>query len=111
MRRFSWQTMLIFIISLLLAVILLGLVTAHISKLKQQRRQLSDSSVVDRVNVEPRHQPAWRLVLFSTVCFSRAFAEFSSCNHIPVPLLRVSSDAGDAARKLLSPASTIVAQM
>ena len=34
--------MLIFIISLLLAVILLGLGTAYVSKLKQQRRQLSD---------------------------------------------------------------------
>ena len=90
--------MLIFIISLLVAVILLGLATAHISKLKQQRRQLSDSSAVDRVNVEPRHQPARRLMLFSTACFSRAFTEFSSCNDIPVPLLRVSSDAGDAAR-------------
>jgi hypothetical protein len=55
MRRFGWQTMLIFVISLSLAVILLGLATAHISKLKQQRRQLSDSSVFDRVHVEPRH--------------------------------------------------------
>jgi hypothetical protein len=54
MRRFSWQTMLIFLISLLLAVILLGLATAHISKLKQQRRQLSDNSVFNCVNGEPR---------------------------------------------------------
>ena len=46
--------MLIFLISLLLAVTLLGLATAHISKLKQQRRQLSDSSAFDCANVEPR---------------------------------------------------------
>ena len=58
MRRFSWQTMLIFVIGLLLAVILLGLGTAHIGKLKQQRRQLSDNSVFDCVNVEPRPKPA-----------------------------------------------------
>jgi hypothetical protein len=37
--------MLIFVIGLLLAVILLGLGTAYISKLKQQRRQLSDNSL------------------------------------------------------------------
>ena len=37
--------MLIFVISLLLAVILLGLGTAYVSKLKQQRRQLSDNSL------------------------------------------------------------------
>jgi CHASE1-domain containing sensor protein len=42
MRKFSWQTMLIFIVSLLLAVVLLGLGTAYIANLKQQRRQLSD---------------------------------------------------------------------
>jgi len=36
--------MLIFVISLLLAVILLGLGTAYVSKLKQQRRQLSGIS-------------------------------------------------------------------
>ena len=46
--------MLIFLIGLLLAVILLGLATAHISMLKQQRRQLSDNSVFEYVNVEPR---------------------------------------------------------
>ena len=45
MRKFSWPTMVIFVISLLVAVILLGLATAHISKLKQQRRQLSDNSL------------------------------------------------------------------
>jgi hypothetical protein len=59
MRKFSWQTMLIFVVSLLLAVILLGLATAHISKLKQERRQVSDNGVFDCVNVEPRPQPAW----------------------------------------------------
>jgi hypothetical protein len=37
--------MLIFVVSLLVAVILLGLGTAYISKLKQQRRQLSDNSL------------------------------------------------------------------
>ena len=46
--------MLIFLIGLLLAVIVLGLATAHISKLKQQRRELSDNSVFECVNVEPR---------------------------------------------------------
>jgi hypothetical protein len=59
MRKFSWQTMLIFVVSLLLAVILLGLGTAHISKLKQQRRQLSDNGVFDCVYVELRPQAAW----------------------------------------------------
>jgi hypothetical protein len=54
MRKFSWQTMLIFVVSLLLAVILLGLATAYIGKLKQQRRQLSDSGVFDCVYVELR---------------------------------------------------------
>jgi hypothetical protein len=58
MRRLSWKIMLIFIMSLLLAVILLGLGTAHISKFKQQRRQLSDSSGFDCVSVEPRPQAA-----------------------------------------------------
>jgi hypothetical protein len=42
MHKFSSRTMLIFIIRLLLAVILLGLGTAYVSKLKQQRRPLSD---------------------------------------------------------------------
>ena len=37
--------MLIFVIGLLLAVILLGLGTAYVSNLKQQRRQLSDNSL------------------------------------------------------------------
>jgi ABC-type lipoprotein release transport system permease subunit len=59
MRKFSWQTMLIFVVGLLLAVILIGLGTAHISKLKQQRRQLSDSRVFDCVYVELRPQAAW----------------------------------------------------
>jgi len=43
MRRFSWRTMIIFVMVLLLGVILLGLGTAYVSKFKQQRRQLSDS--------------------------------------------------------------------
>jgi hypothetical protein len=45
MHKFSSRTMLIFVISLLLAVMLLGLGTAYVSKLKQQRRQLSDNSL------------------------------------------------------------------
>jgi hypothetical protein len=60
MRKFSWQTMLIFIVSLLLAVVLLGLATAHIAKLKQ--RQLSDNGIFDCVDVKLRLQPtrcAW----------------------------------------------------
>jgi hypothetical protein len=48
MHKFSSRTMLIFVISLLLAVILLGLGTAYVSKLKQQRRQLSDNSLFKR---------------------------------------------------------------
>jgi hypothetical protein len=62
MRKFSWQTMLIFIVSLLLAVVLLGLGAAHIANLKQQRRQLSDNGIFDCVGVKPRSQPvrcAW----------------------------------------------------
>jgi hypothetical protein len=58
MRRFSWQTMLIFVVSLLLAGILLGLGAAHIVNLNQQRHQLSDSGSFDRVDVKPRLQPA-----------------------------------------------------
>jgi uncharacterized membrane protein len=58
MRRFSWQTMLIFVVSLLLAVVLLGLGIAHIVSLKQQRRQLSGNGVFDCVDVKPRPQPA-----------------------------------------------------
>jgi hypothetical protein len=54
MQKFSWRTMLIFVMSLLLAVILLGLATAYISKLKQQRRQLSDNSPFDCLTLEPR---------------------------------------------------------
>jgi sensor histidine kinase regulating citrate/malate metabolism len=46
MHKFSSRTMLIFVIGLLLAVILLGLGTAYVSKLKQQRRQLSDNSLL-----------------------------------------------------------------
>lgn len=37
--------MLIFVISLLLGVMLVGLGTAYLAKLKQQRRQLSDTSL------------------------------------------------------------------
>ena len=62
MRKFSWQTMLIFIVSLLLAVVLLGLAIAHIAKLKQQHRQLSANGIFDCVDVKPRLQPtrcAW----------------------------------------------------
>jgi hypothetical protein len=59
MRRFSWKTMLIFVMGLLLAVMLLGLGTAHISKLKQQRRQLSDSCAFDCVKVGLCCQRAW----------------------------------------------------
>lgn len=58
MRRFNWKTMLIFVMGLLLAVMLLGLGTAHISKLKQQHRQLSDSSAFDPVRVDPCRQRA-----------------------------------------------------
>jgi hypothetical protein len=43
MRKFSWQTMIIFVIVLLLGVVLIGLGTAYVIKLKQQRRQLSDN--------------------------------------------------------------------
>jgi hypothetical protein len=43
MYKFSWRTMIIFVMVLFLAVILLGLGTAYLGKLKQQRRQLSDS--------------------------------------------------------------------
>jgi uncharacterized protein YneF (UPF0154 family) len=43
MRKPSWPAMLLFVICLLLGVILIGLGTAHISKFKQQRRQLSDN--------------------------------------------------------------------
>jgi CHASE1-domain containing sensor protein len=62
MRKFNWQTMLIFIVSLLLAVVLLGLATAHIAKLKQQRRQLSDNGTCECVDLKLRLQPttcAW----------------------------------------------------
>jgi hypothetical protein len=43
MYKFSWRTMIIFVVVLFLGVILLGLGTAYLGKLKQQRRQLSDS--------------------------------------------------------------------
>lgn len=44
MHKFSWRTMLIFVTSLLLAVMLIGLGTAYVSKLKQQRRELSNTN-------------------------------------------------------------------
>jgi hypothetical protein len=46
MHKFSWRTMLIFATSLFLAVMLIGLGTAYISKLKQQRRQPSNTSLL-----------------------------------------------------------------
>jgi hypothetical protein len=58
MRKFSWQTMLIFVVSLLLAVVLLGLGIAHFINLKQQRRQLSGNGIFDCADVNPREQPA-----------------------------------------------------
>jgi hypothetical protein len=48
MHKFSWRTMLFFVASLFLAVILIGLGTAHISKLKQQSRELSKTSLFAR---------------------------------------------------------------
>jgi CHASE1-domain containing sensor protein len=45
MHKFSWRTLLIFVIGLLLGVMLIGLGTAYIAKLKQQRRELSDTSL------------------------------------------------------------------
>jgi hypothetical protein len=43
MYKFSWRTIIIFVVVLFLGVILLGLGTAYLGKLKQQRRQPSDS--------------------------------------------------------------------
>jgi hypothetical protein len=43
MQKFSWRTMIIFIMVLLLGVILIGLGIAYVGKLKQDRRQLSES--------------------------------------------------------------------
>jgi hypothetical protein len=48
MHKFSWRTMLIFLTCLLLAAMLIGLGTAYISKVKQQRRQLSNASLLTR---------------------------------------------------------------
>ena len=45
MHKFSWRTMLIFVVSLLLAIILLGVGTAYMIKLKQQLRQLSTTAL------------------------------------------------------------------
>jgi hypothetical protein len=95
MGKFSWQTMLIFVVSLLLAVVLLGLGIAHIINLKQQRRQLSDNGVFDCADVKPRPQPttcAWSS--WGSAGFSPSLADFSSC--IPAPLPRGSSDADEA---------------
>jgi hypothetical protein len=44
MQKFSWRTMIIFVMVLLLGVMLLGLGTAYVSKLKQERRQVSEIS-------------------------------------------------------------------
>jgi hypothetical protein len=46
MHKFSWWTMLIFVTGLFLGVMLIGLGTAYISKLKQQRRQPSNTSLL-----------------------------------------------------------------
>jgi hypothetical protein len=48
MHKFSWRTMLIFVTSLFLAAMLIGLGTAYIAKFKQQRRQPSDTSLLTR---------------------------------------------------------------
>jgi hypothetical protein len=48
MHNFSWRTMLIFVASLFLAAMLIGLGTAYIAKFKQQRRQPSDTSLLTR---------------------------------------------------------------
>ena len=42
MQKFSWRTMIIFVMVLLLGVMLLGLGTAYVSELKQERRQVSE---------------------------------------------------------------------
>jgi hypothetical protein len=48
MHKFSWRTMLIFVASLILAALLIGVGTAYIAKFKQQRRQPSDTSLLRR---------------------------------------------------------------
>jgi hypothetical protein len=48
MHKFSLQTMMIFVIFLLLGIILIGLGTAYVSKLKQQNRQVSDNDHLSR---------------------------------------------------------------
>jgi hypothetical protein len=65
MHKFSSRTMLIFVIGLLLAVILLGLGTAYVGKLKQQRRQLSDNSLFNCGALAPplAESPAARMGL------------------------------------------------
>ena len=67
MHKFSSRTLLIFVIGLLLAVILLGLGTAYMSKLKQQRRQLSDngpfnSAVLAAALAESPAVRTWKLI-------------------------------------------------
>lgn len=109
MRKFNWQTMLIFVVSLFLAAILLGLGTAHISKLKQQRRQLSDNGVFDCVAVDLRPRWASCARRLHSAGFSGTFAEFPSYSCIPAALLRVSSDADDAGGNLFIRCIPIVA--
>jgi hypothetical protein len=48
MHKFSWRTMLIFVTSLVLAALLIGLGTAYVAKFKQQRRQPTDTSLFTR---------------------------------------------------------------
>jgi hypothetical protein len=53
MHKFSWRTLIIFVMVLLIGVIQLGLGTAYLSKLKQQRRQISDNDLIDyRASIE-----------------------------------------------------------
>lgn len=66
MHKFSARTMIIFVVCLLLAVIILGLGTAYVSKFKQQRRQLSDNSLFKtgtRGNLAGQiaRRPTWNL--------------------------------------------------
>lgn len=53
MHKFSWRTLIIFVMVLLVGVILLGLGTAYLSKLKQQRRQASENDLFNyRASIE-----------------------------------------------------------
>jgi hypothetical protein len=47
MKKFSWPTMIIFVMVLLLGVVLVGLGTAYVSKLKQQHRQLPTAALLE----------------------------------------------------------------